>query len=87
MKKLNVYTWITLSILIKKQILEQTITDGIFEHIGRVIFFHCEADVMPFEHRDLDCNNGLAISRSVFIDVLKFFVPSVKTYFFVFSNK
>jgi hypothetical protein len=39
--------------------VEQTITDGIFEHIGRVIFFHCEADGMPFEHRDLDANNGV----------------------------
>jgi hypothetical protein len=39
--------------------VEQTITNGIFEHIGRVIFFHCEADGMPFEHRDLDANNGV----------------------------
>jgi hypothetical protein len=39
--------------------VEHMITDGIFEHIGRVIFFHCEADGMPFEHRDLDANNGV----------------------------
>lgn len=32
---------------------------SVFEHIGRVIFFHCEADGMPFEHRDLDANNGV----------------------------
>lgn len=39
--------------------VEKTITDGIFEHIGRVIFFHCEHDGIPFEHRDLDANNGV----------------------------
>ena len=31
----------------------------VFEHIGRVIFFHCEADGIPFEHRDLDAKNGM----------------------------
>jgi hypothetical protein len=30
----------------------------VFEHIGRVIFFHCEHDGIPFEHRDLDAKNG-----------------------------
>lgn len=33
--------------------VEQLITNGIFEHIGRVIFFHLEADGLAFEHRDL----------------------------------
>jgi hypothetical protein len=31
----------------------------VFEDIGRVIFFHCEADGIPFEHRDLDAKNGV----------------------------
>lgn len=39
--------------------VESMITENIFEHIGRVIFFHCEADGMPFEHRDLDAKNGV----------------------------
>lgn len=39
--------------------IENMITEGIFEHIGRVIFFHCEADGIPFEHRDLDAKNGI----------------------------
>jgi hypothetical protein len=39
--------------------VENLITEGIFEHIGRVIFFHCEADGIPFEHRDLDAKNGM----------------------------
>jgi hypothetical protein len=39
--------------------VENTITNGIFENIGRVIFFHIEADGIPFEHRDLDANNGI----------------------------
>ena len=33
--------------------------NNIFEHIGRVIFFHCEHDGLPFEHRDLDAKNGM----------------------------
>jgi len=33
--------------------------DKIFEHIGRVIFFHCEHDGLPFEHRDLDARHGI----------------------------
>lgn len=43
--------------------VEQTIKDGIFENIGRVIFFHCEADGIPFEHRDLDAKNGVNIVK------------------------
>ena len=35
----------------------------VFEHIGRVIFFHCEADGIPFEHRDLDANNGVDVVK------------------------
>ena len=31
----------------------------LFEHIGRVIFFHCEHDGVPFEHRDLGAQNGV----------------------------
>ena len=39
--------------------VEQTITDGIFENIGRVIFFVCDADGISFEHRDLDAGDGI----------------------------
>ena len=35
----------------------------VFEHIGRVIFFHCEADGIPFEHRDLDAQNGVNVVK------------------------
>lgn len=35
----------------------------IFDHIGRVIFFHCEADGIPFEHRDLDARNGMNVVK------------------------
>jgi hypothetical protein len=38
--------------------VENMINDGIFDHIGRVIFFHCEHDGVPFEHRDLDGSKG-----------------------------
>jgi hypothetical protein len=39
--------------------VENLITTGVFEHIGRVIFFHREADGIPFEHRDLDGSKGI----------------------------
>ena len=35
----------------------------VFEHIGRVIFFHCEHDGIPFEHRDLDAKNGVNVVK------------------------
>lgn len=46
--------------------------DKIFDHIGRVIFFHCEHDGIPFEHRDLDAKNGMNVvkpHRNEFIHV------------------
>ena len=57
----NVVSWV-----------ESMIEDGIFEHIGRVIFFHCEADGVPFEHRDLDAENGIDVvepHRNEFIHI------------------
>lgn len=39
--------------------VEDMITNNIFENVGRVIFFHCEADGVPFEHRDLDGTKGV----------------------------
>jgi hypothetical protein len=44
----NVVSWV-----------EKMISNGIFEHIGRVIFFHCDHDGIPFEHRDLGGHNGV----------------------------
>jgi hypothetical protein len=37
----------------------ESLVGTVFEDIGRVIFFHCEADGIPFEHRDLDAKNGM----------------------------
>lgn len=37
----------------------ESMVGPIFEHIGRVIFFHCEHDGIPFEHRDLGAHNGV----------------------------
>ena len=54
------------------QWVEDMIEDHIFEHIGRVIFFHCEADGIPFEHRDLDARNGIDVvtpHRNEFIHI------------------
>ena len=52
--------------------VEQTIENNIFEHIGRVLFFHCEAGGIPFEHRDLDAKNGVNVTyphRNEFIHI------------------
>jgi hypothetical protein len=64
--------------------VEELITNGIFEHIGRVIFFHCEADGIPFEHRDLDAKNGMNVmmktsNQSVCI---KFYYHQMHIYYF-----
>jgi len=56
----------------------------IYEHIGRVIFFHCEADGIPFEHRDLDAKNGIDIAmphRNEFIHVR----PNTKKAFYLWD--
>lgn len=58
----------------------------IFEHIGRVIFFHCEADGIPFEHRDLDAQNGIDIikpHRNEFIHIR----PDTKKSFYIWDPK
>lgn len=58
--------------------------DKIFEHIGRVIFFHCEADGIPFEHRDLDANNGVDVvvpHRNEFIHIR----PNTKKPFYIWN--
>ena len=49
-------------------------TNGIIEHIGRVLFFVCESGSKPFEHRDLDYsiqgdNNGYSRHNIEFIHI------------------
>lgn len=41
----------------------ESMVGTIFEDIGRVIFFHCEHDGLPFEHRDLDARNGVNVVK------------------------
>ena len=56
----------------------ESLVGSVFEDIGRVIFFHCEADGIPFEHRDLDANNGVDVvkpHRNEFIHIR----PNTKT--------
>ena len=56
----------------------------IFQNIGRVIFFHCEADGIPFEHRDLDAKNGIDIikpHRNEFIHIR----PNTKKAFYIWD--
>ena len=56
----------------------------LFEHIGRVIFFHCEADGIPFEHRDLDAKNGVNVvmpHRNEFIHIR----PNTKKAFYLWD--
>lgn len=50
----------------------ESLVGTVFEDIGRVIFFHCEADGIPFEHRDLDAKNGVDVimpHRNEFIHI------------------
>lgn len=64
--------------------VESLIDNNIFEHIGRVLFFHCEADGIPFEHRDLDAKNGIDIvtpHRNEFIHVR----PNTKKAFYIWD--
>lgn len=44
--------------------IDQLKDTNIFKSIGRVIFFHLEHDGIPFEHRDLDANNGIDVRQS-----------------------
>lgn len=56
----------------------------IFDHIGRVLFFHCEHDGIPFEHRDLDAKNGVDkefAHRNEFIHVR----PNTKKAFYIWD--
>lgn len=39
--------------------LQNLIDKNIFKSFGRVMFFHCEADGLMFEHRDLGAQNGI----------------------------
>ena len=64
--------------------VEDMIANNIFEHIGRVIFFHCEADGIPFEHRDLDAKNGVnnhGPHRNEFIHIR----PNTKKAFYIWD--
>ena len=58
----------------------------LFEHIGRVIFFHCEAGGIPFEHKDLVPKNGVNIlepplHRNEFIHIR----PNTKKAFYLWD--
>jgi hypothetical protein len=62
----------------------ESLVGSIFQDIGRVIFFHCEADGIPFEHRDLDAKNGINVvkpHRNEFIHIR----PNTKKAFYVWD--
>ena len=64
--------------------VENLIDQKIFKHIGRVIFFHCDADGIPFEHRDLDAKNGMNQSfphKNEFIHIR----PNTKKPFYIWD--
>ncbi len=64
--------------------VENLIKNNIFEHIGRVIFFHCEHDGIPFEHRDLDARHGIDTTfphRNEFIHIR----PNTKKAFYIWD--
>jgi hypothetical protein len=62
----------------------ESLVGTVFEDIGRVIFFHCEADGIPFEHRDLDAKNGINVvvpHRNEFIHIR----PNTKKAFYLWD--
>ena len=62
----------------------ESMAGTIFEDIGRVIFFHVEADGLPFEHRDLDAKNGVNVikpHRNEFIHIR----PNTKKGFYIWD--
>lgn len=62
----------------------ESMVGTIFEDIGRVIFFHCEADGLPFEHRDLDAKNGVNVvepHRNEFIHIR----PDTRNQFYIWD--
>ena len=64
--------------------VEQFIENDIFENIGRVIFFHCEHDGIPFEHKDLDAKHGINVDyphRNEFIHIR----PNTKKAFYIWD--
>ena len=68
----------------------ESMVGELFESIGRVIFFHCEHDGIPFEHRDLDAKNGIDIIKPHCNEFIHF-RPNTKKPFYVWdpisSNK
>lgn len=62
----------------------ESLQGKLFDHIGRVIFFHCEHDGIPFEHRDLDFKNGMNQTfphRNEFIHIR----PNTKKAFYIWD--
>jgi hypothetical protein len=62
----------------------ESMVGTIFQDIGRVIFFHCDADGIPFEHRDLDAKNGINVvkpHRNEFIHIR----PNTKKAFYIWD--
>jgi hypothetical protein len=62
----------------------ESLVGTVFEDIGRVIFFHCEADGIPFEHRDLNAKNGIDVvkpHRNEFIHIR----PNTKKAFYIWD--
>jgi hypothetical protein len=62
----------------------ESLVGTVFEDIGRVIFFHCDHDGIPFEHRDLDAKNGMNVMmphRNEFIHIR----PNTKKAFYLWD--
>ncbi len=62
----------------------ESMVGNIFVDIGRVIFFHCEHDGLPFEHRDLDAKNGVNVvkpHRNEFIHIR----PDTRNQFYIWD--
>lgn len=65
----------------------ESMVGTVFEDIGRVIFFHLEADGLAFEHRDLGAHNGV-LANDVYTPHRNEFVhlrPNTKKSFYIWD--
>lgn len=67
--------------------VENLIKENIFDHIGRVIFFLCDHNGKPFEHRDLDGKNGIHQTYSPHRNEFIHIRPNTKKAFYLWDPK
>lgn len=63
----------------------ESLVPEVFDHIGRVIFFHRESDGKPFEHRDLDGDLGIQSGYTPHRNEFLFIRQDLKSPFYIWD--